>query len=467
MLSTVLPSEKNIKVQLLVSRKKNEKICRYKKAICLPILYSRKNIYRFLNFFKIIKFLKKTIKKDNKHKIILFVRNEPIYLIACSFVKQKKVKLIFQSSFPHEVVSGYFIKKMIAKIIFKICENKIDSLLAVSPKGLKRVSTLFPKIKDREFIPLLADFFPSLDHHKISKKKVKFIYIGSHTHHRKLDVVLRAIVKSYDKGLKAQFKFIGGDFSDIERLRGINGVKELQEKKNFIFIERIPRKKIWSELRTADIGLCLIHFASVGVSPQVATYEELQFGNVSCTLSLLNVAKNAGVSKIIMAGSYSEYGLSANNYDFIPADASLRPTTPYASSKAAAFDLTYNFCQKSKISLIYNRIFSAYGDGQFEGNLWPSLKKAAINNSDFPMTTGNQIRDFIAVEEVANKFFNDLNLGFSGGFSIKVKNICSGKGLTILDFAKFWWKTWDAKGKLLPGKIVSRQNEPIRFVGKP
>lgn len=258
MLSTVLPSGKNIKVQLLVSKKKNEKICRYKKAICLPILYSRKNIYRFLNFFKIIKFLKKTIKKDNKHKIILFVRNEPIYLIACSFVKPKKVKLIFQSSFPHEVASGYFIKKMIAKIIFKICENKIDSLLAVSPKGLKRVSALFPKIKNREFIPLLADFFPSLDHHKISKKKVKFIYTGSHTHHRKLDVVLRAIVKAYDKGLKAQFKFIGGDFSDIERLRIINGVKELQEKKNLIFIERIPRKKIWSELRTADIGLCLI-----------------------------------------------------------------------------------------------------------------------------------------------------------------------------------------------------------------
>jgi len=258
MLSTALPSEKNIKVQLLVSRKKNEKICRYNKAICLPILYSRKNIYRFLNFFKIIKFLKKTIKKNGKYKIILFVRNEPIYLIACSYVKQKNMKLIFQSSFPHEVISGNLIKKMIAKIIFKISENKIDSLLAVSPKGLKRISTLFPQIKNREFIPLLADFFPSLDHHKIIKKKVKFIYIGSHTKHRKIDVILRAIVKAHNEGLKAQFKFIGGDLRDIMRLRLIKGVKELQEKKILIFIEKIPRKKIWIELRTADVGLCLI-----------------------------------------------------------------------------------------------------------------------------------------------------------------------------------------------------------------
>jgi len=265
--------------------------------------------------------------------------------------------------------------------------------------------------------------------------------------------------------------FVGGHFIntlpnqiEIVAIRRSKKRPKIPLKRNIKWIDKELDKLECKDFCGID---CVIHFASAGVSPQVATSEELHFGNVSCTLSLLNAAKNAGVSKIIMAGSFSEYGLSANNYDFIPSDAALIPTTPYASSKAAAFDLTYNFCHKSKISLIYNRIFSAYGEGQFEGNLWPSLKKAAMNNADFPMTIGEQTRDFIPIEEVASKFFKDLDLGFNNNFSIKVKNICSGKGLTILDFAKIWWTTWGAKGKLLPGKIVNRQNEPMRFVGKP
>ena len=258
MMSIALPCEKDIKVQLLVSGKKNDKICRYNKAICLPILYPRKNIYRFLNLFRIIKFLKKTIKKNNKYKIVLFVRNEPIYLIACCLIKQKKIKLIFQSSFPHENISGNVIKRMIAKYIFKVCKNKIDSLLAVSPKGLKRISKIFPGIKKIFFIPLLSDFFPSLKHHKIKKKNVKFIYIGDHSHYRKLEVVLRAIVQAHDKGLKAKFKFIGGSSRDIKQLMFVNGVKRLKKKGVLIFSEKISRNKIWSELKVADVGLSLI-----------------------------------------------------------------------------------------------------------------------------------------------------------------------------------------------------------------
>jgi nucleoside-diphosphate-sugar epimerase len=210
----------------------------------------------------------------------------------------------------------------------------------------------------------------------------------------------------------------------------------------------------------------LVHFASLGVSPQKASWDQLYYWNVDCTLKLLRSAAEAGVGKVIIAGSYMEYGLSADTYEYIPPTAALLPTTPYASSKAAAFELAHAFCIDAKISLVYNRIFSAFGLGQHYGNLWPSLRKFAMDSKDFNMTSGEQIRDFIPVEEVALYFLQDLKLDYGIDFNPRVKNVCSGKGTSILEFANYWWKIWNAKGKLIPGNMPSRKDEPIRFVGK-
>lgn len=260
MLATELPKEKDIKVELIVSRSFNDKVCRYKKVACLPLLYPRKGIYRFLNFFKAVILLQKLIKKSKNDEIVLFVRNEPIYLLACNFVKQKNMKLIFQNSFPHENVSGHFIKRTIAKWIYKIGGFRVDSLLTVSPKGLNRIQKILPNVKKGDYIPLLSDVSIEINNFELKGKegKVKFIYVGDHSPPRKLEVVLKAIVKAQEKGLKADFKFVGGKKHDIERLRKIEGIEKLELNSTLIFVSKIPRENIWDELISADVGLCLI-----------------------------------------------------------------------------------------------------------------------------------------------------------------------------------------------------------------
>ena len=264
--------------------------------------------------------------------------------------------------------------------------------------------------------------------------------------------------------------FIGRHFinelpQDYEIFANIRNKKQklIKLNKNIHWINKNLNLLKSKELKKIDT---IIHFASAGVSPKKATWEELYDFNVNCTLKLLRIAAEAGVSKIIMAGSYIEYGLSANKYKFIPPSANLLPTTPYASSKAAAFELAHGFCMDAKIHLTYNRIFSAYGDGQYSGNLWPSLYKAATKGDDFLMTSGEQVRDFIPVKKIAEIFLEDLKFNPKNNLFPIVKNVCSGKGKSILKFSQYWWKKWNAKGKLLPGKIPSRKNEPLRFVGK-
>jgi len=260
MLAIDLPNQSDIKVQLLVSGAEDVSVIRYKKAACLPKLYSRRGAYRFLNFFKAVYLLWILIKRNKTDEIVLFVRNDPIYLIACSLLKQKNMKLIFQSTFPHEEVSGSFIKRAIAKWLYKLGGVKVDSLLTVSPKGLERIQKILPHVRKGVAIPMLSEVSVDINDFTIKGKdgKVKFIYIGDHSQSRKLEVVLQAIVKANEKGLNAEFRFIGGKKNEIEKLRCVNGVESLENTGVLEFVKKIPRRDIWDELINSDVGLSLI-----------------------------------------------------------------------------------------------------------------------------------------------------------------------------------------------------------------
>jgi nucleoside-diphosphate-sugar epimerase len=76
----------------------------------------------------------------------------------------------------------------------------------------------------------------------------------------------------------------------------------------------------------------------------------------------------------------------------------------YPTSKAAASTATIGLANTTKANLFLGRIFQVFGEGEAENRLWPSLRKAALAGEDFPMTPGEQIRDFIPVEDVAARF---------------------------------------------------------------
>ena len=130
---------------------------------------------------------------------------------------------------------------------------------------------------------------------------------------------------------------------------------------------------------------CIFHLAATGVSPRLASWDHLLDINVRLTLSICQLANKLGC-RVICSGTFAEYGLSANNYSHIPPGAPLQPTFPYAASKAAASTLAISYALSEGIELAYLRIFNAFGLGQHESNLWPSLRLAAISGCDFPLS---------------------------------------------------------------------------------
>jgi nucleoside-diphosphate-sugar epimerase len=265
--------------------------------------------------------------------------------------------------------------------------------------------------------------------------------------------------------------FIGSNFISLCVKNGIKVVAQRRPESQFVNLSSdlvIWVKKQLDEDFTKELEGCdaLVHFASHSMTPPYAGLDECLYWNLTAPLSLLQQAASANIKRFVIAGSCAEYGLSADEYSFLPPNAFLKPDQPYASSKAAASIAFIGLAIEKKLELNILRIFQAYGEGERPGRFWPSLCRAAINGEDFMMSHGNQIRDFIHVSAVCDAFMNAvMDIHVKPG-KPKIRNVGTGEGRKLIDFASDWWIRLGAKGNLLVGAVPLRPSEKKRVVAK-
>lgn len=213
------------------------------------------------------------------------------------------------------------------------------------------------------------------------------------------------------------------------------------------------------------LGECdaFVHLAAKGVTPQKATWEEIFRWNVLESVKLWNLAADRGVKQFVICGSCTEYGRSAERYSKIPASAPLEPVSGYGAAKAAASLAALAMSVERQIPVTVLRPFIVYGTGQHPANFLPSLMEAALAGQDFEMTPGEQIRDFHRVEDCAEDFLKALITQTPDPISI-VRNLGSGREMSLRDFARARWTELSAQGSLKIGAIPYRPNEVMRFV---
>jgi nucleoside-diphosphate-sugar epimerase len=216
-----------------------------------------------------------------------------------------------------------------------------------------------------------------------------------------------------------------------------------------------------AELDGCDV---LVHLASHTPNPPYDTLERCLYWNVHASAALFEQARRAGIARYLCAGSCFEYGRSAERYERIPLTAPLEPTLSYPASKAAAAVALTGFAAEHDLRLHWMRIFQVYGEGEPTTRLWPSLRAAALAGCDFPMTAGEQVRDFIEVGDVAAAFVHALDFeGVEPGMP-KLSHLASGHPKTLAEFARHWWLHWGASGQLRLGQVPYRHNELMRLV---
>lgn len=266
MLADEVAGLNKLKVRLCVSMSHRgaTRARRYGKAACLPRLYPRRGLGRLLNLWVSYKIMAYQAAREKKRgrRVVLFVRNDPVCLLAASLLKRKVDRLVFQSTFPHEAYSGNIALRSLARVLYRLVRRSVNAVTGVSPAGVDRLKRFFPGAGVAGLIPLLSDLpFAPCDGAGISapiSTLPSFIYIGTHCKERELEVVLSAIVQAVSSGVSGVFRFVGISEDDEHRLTRVEGLKELMMNGVLVFEGPVSRSEIPAKLATADIGISLI-----------------------------------------------------------------------------------------------------------------------------------------------------------------------------------------------------------------
>lgn len=167
------------------------------------------------------------------------------------------------------------------------------------------------------------------------------------------------------------------------------------------------------------------------------------------------------IKKIFIMGTCFEYGKKKEG--MLKENYNTYPCNNYAISKDMLRKSLFKITKKNNVTkIIWGRLFYLYGDNQQKKTLYGSLK-SAINKShkEFNMSPGDQKRDYLHVDDVA-MYTMLLALYYKRNAII---NICSGKGVKLLNIVEKWIKNFKSKIKINLGYYNYSNNEPKNFWG--
>lgn len=168
---------------------------------------------------------------------------------------------------------------------------------------------------------------------------------------------------------------------------------------------------------------------------------------------------DVGVKHLVVAGTCFEYGLQDGCLD---EGMATNPVIPYAIAKDSLRRFLQALQQAHPFRLQWARIFYPYGDGQKSNSLLSQLN-SVIERGEcvFPMSGGEQLRDFLPVEEVAARF---VALAETPSFD-GIINICSGNPVSVRRFVEEYLVRRNASIRLDLGRYPYPVHEPMAFWG--
>ena len=141
------------------------------------------------------------------------------------------------------------------------------------------------------------------------------------------------------------------------------------------------------------------------------------------SVTLMRILSQVGCRQVVMAGTCAEYD---TDLGYLREDTPTRPVTLYAAAKLACFLIGQQIAAQAKINFAWGRIFYPYGPQEDVRRLVPAVIRTLLNGRSFAATYGEQVRDYIHVEDVAVAFCVLAENQTNGVF-----NISSGVPVTI------------------------------------
>ena len=147
---------------------------------------------------------------------------------------------------------------------------------------------------------------------------------------------------------------------------------------------------------------------------------------MSATLELAQAFREAGGERIAVVGSCAEY-----DWSYGLCKSGITPHEPnslYGSTKHALRIALTAYAAEVGLDLVWPRIFFAYGPGEHPTRLVAAVIDALLDGRAAEISHGNQMRDYLHVDDVASGIVASLESGHSGPI-----DICSGEATSLKD----------------------------------
>lgn len=181
-----------------------------------------------------------------------------------------------------------------------------------------------------------------------------------------------------------------------------------------------PRAVLKNALVSVD---AIFHLAWFGVTAEFRNDPAQIRKNLVVTMELWELARTVECKVWIGMGSQAEYGIVDH---VLREDTPTFPITAYGVAKLAAGLATAKMSELCGMRHVWLRLLSAYGPGDDKRHMIPSVIDAFLSGRRPALTLGEQVWDYIYVDDVAEALCAVLETEISG-----VYNLSSGTSSTL------------------------------------
>ncbi len=171
---------------------------------------------------------------------------------------------------------------------------------------------------------------------------------------------------------------------------------------------------------------------------------------------LVNLAIELEVKSLINIGSSDEYGQNKS-----PLKESIResPLSPYALGKLTATHYLQKCYKQGFLNTVTLRPFLVFGEMQNKDRFLPYLIDNCLNNREFNVTKGEQLRDYLYIRDLNKAIIKTFGNHKAYG---EVINVASGVPISIKEVITYVQKII-GKGKPIFGGINYRNGESMEL----
>lgn len=200
----------------------------------------------------------------------------------------------------------------------------------------------------------------------------------------------------------------------------------------------------------------LLHFAWYAVPGEYwASQSNLLW--VQASLGLVEEFARQGGQRVVVAGSCAEYDW---RYGYCSEDVTpLAPATLYGVCKHSLQLMLTAFSKQTGISAAWGRIFFVFGPHEHPNRLVASVVRSILRGEPALCTRGDQIRDLLYVEDVADAFVTLLESNAAGPV-----NVASGKPVVLQHVIRAIADKQNRPDLVQLGALPTREGDPPLLV---